>query len=278
VSTPARVPDRITHPARADVRIAALWIGHATVLLQMDDRFVLTDPVFTDAVAGGLSKRLVEPGLDPANLPAIDMILISHLHVDHLSLGSLDLLAPKTRHLVVPEDGAAYLPDYDYAIDELPRWTSITDRGMRITAVPVKHSGYRYGADLGWMTKSFTGYVIEYAGLVIYFGGDSAYDQPSFVETARRFPHIDLAVLPISPVEPRGYTHKNHMDGREAIRAFQDLHARYMVPIHYGTFAHGADTRESPLVVLRAAMRAANLDDDRVRILPIGGQFGLLAR
>jgi L-ascorbate metabolism protein UlaG (beta-lactamase superfamily) len=248
------------------------------VLLQIDDRFVLTDPVFTDAVAGGLSKRLVEPGIDPANLPALDMILISHLHVDHLSLGSLDLLAPKTHHLVVPEDGASYLPDYDYAIDELSTWTSTTDRGLRITAVPVKHTGYRYGLDISWMTKSYTGYVIEYDGLVIYFGGDSAYDHDAFVATARRFPHIDLALLPIAPVQPRGYTHLNHMDGVEAIRAFVDLGATYMVPIHFGTFAHGADTRESPIAVLRDAMRAANLGDDRVKILEIGGQVGLIAK
>ncbi|MEO5731828.1 MAG: hypothetical protein ABI134_24840, partial [Byssovorax sp.] len=80
-STPAAVPNKITRPYRSDARLAVLWVGHATALLQMDDKLILTDPVFTQTV-GEVSKRLVEPGLDPESVPRLDVTLISHLHFD----------------------------------------------------------------------------------------------------------------------------------------------------------------------------------------------------
>src|SRR5262245_13172835 len=99
-----RLPSRITAPVRPEARLAALWVGHATVLVQMDDRFILTDPVFTDAV-GQISKRLVEPGIDVSHLPPIDAVLVSHMHFDHLSLGTLDLIEDKVRRVYLPEGG-----------------------------------------------------------------------------------------------------------------------------------------------------------------------------
>jgi L-ascorbate metabolism protein UlaG (beta-lactamase superfamily) len=265
-----RVPNRITQPRRADARLAVLWVGHATTLLQLDDRFVLTDPLLTDSV-GQLTKRLQEPGIDPANLPQIDVALVSHMHFDHLSLGSLDLIEPKVRRLFVPRGGLVYVPNYAFDVRELATWESFEDRGMRITAVPVKHVGYRYGADAAWMTKSFTGYVLEYRGLTVYFSGDTAYDEQRFRITAERFPHIDLALLPIAPIHPRGFMEAVHADPAEAVQAFVDLRARTMVPIHFDTLINGFDDPGEARTTLQRVVHARGLDD-RVRILPIGGQ------
>src|SRR5215467_5678711 len=85
---PRPVPNKIVHPERPDARLVVTWVGHATVLLQMDDVYLLTDPVFTSTI-GQITKRLVEPGLDVDSLPTIDAVLVSHMHFDHLSLGSL---------------------------------------------------------------------------------------------------------------------------------------------------------------------------------------------
>ncbi len=265
-----RVPNRITQPRRADARLAVLWVGHATTLLQMDDRFVLTDPLLTDSV-GQLTQRLQEPGIDPANLPPIDAVLISHMHFDHLSLGSLDLIEPKVRRLFVPRGGLVYVPNYAFDARELATWQSFEDRGMRITAVPVKHVGYRYGADAAWMTKTFTGYVLEYRGLTVYFSGDTAYDAERFRATAERFPHIDLALLPIAPIHPRSFMEEVHVDPTEAVQAFIDLRAQTMVPIHFDTLINGFDSRGEARTTLQTVVHARGLDD-RVRILPIGGQ------
>lgn len=277
VATIRRLPSRIVNPIRQDARLAVLWVGHATVLVQMDDRFILTDPIFTDE-AGRISQRLVEPGLAPENLPPIDAALISHMHFDHLSIGSLEILAPKIRHLYVPEQGLVYVPDFGFPAYELKQWEGNDTHGLAITAVPVAHSGWRYGADIDWATKSFTGYVIRYHGLTVYFGGDTAYTKDDFVETKRRFPNIDLAILPIAPIHPREMMKKRHMDPVEAIQAYEDLGARWMVPMHFETFINSADEPGEPERVLRQAMVRRNLTEAQVNILQIGEQRVFIAK
>ena len=270
-STPRPLAHRIEHPRRDDARLAVLWIGHATALVQMDDRFVLTDPFFTSS-AGEVSVRLQEPGLDPANLPPLDAVVVSHMHFDHLSLGSLDAIEGKTRRLFVPRGGTVYIPNYAFEVRELSTWASFEEHGLRVTAVPVKHVGFRYGVDAAWMTDTFTGYVFEYHGLTVYFAGDTAYDADRFRATAAVFPRIDLALIPIAPIHPRQYMEATHVDPAEALRAFLDLGARTMVPIHFDTLVNGFDTPGEARATLQREMRSRGLGEDRIRILPIGGQ------
>ena len=274
---PKAVANKITKPRRKDARLTVLWVGHATALVQIDDKFILTDPVFTDTV-GQISKRLVEPGIDPEHLPSIDACLISHMHFDHLSLGTLDIIEDKVKQLLVPRGGLVYVPNYDFPSDEVWRWHSFHVGEMRITAVPVLHKGFRYAADKPWMPYSFTGWVIEYHGITVYFGGDTAYDGKLFRQTAQRFPSIDLALLPIGPVKPRDFMAPHHVDGEEAVRAFFDLRARFMVPVHYDTFIHGEDEPGEALRLLRKAARSRSLAKDRLRVLPIGAQATLISR
>jgi N-acyl-phosphatidylethanolamine-hydrolysing phospholipase D len=265
-----RVEKKIANPVRNDARLAVLWVGHASLLIQLDDRLVMTDPVFTSAV-GQMSKRLVEPGLDVENVPRLDAVLISHMHYDHLSLGSLELLENRIGRLYMPRGGTVYLTDFSFANQELGRWQSVEDRGMRITAVPVEHNGMRYGIDVGWMTHTFTGYVVEYRGVTVYFGGDSAYG-PHYRETRKRFPRIDLALLPIAPIEPRSFMKKTHMDPKEALHAFQDLGAKTMVPIHYDTFVNSQDLPGDALAALERERRAQHIESSRLAVLGIGEQ------
>jgi N-acyl-phosphatidylethanolamine-hydrolysing phospholipase D len=271
VSPVRRLPARITRPARADARLAVLWVGHATVLVQLDDRFVLTDPVFTSAV-GQVSPRLVEPGIDPAHLPRLDAVIVSHTHFDHLSQGSIELVAPRAAQLLVPSGALAYVPDVGVPATELPTWTYWERDGLRVTAVPVEHGGWRYGADAAWMGAGATAYVVEYHGLTVYFGGDSAYAPRAFRATAERFPRIDLALLPIAPIEPRAFLGRFHMDPPEALAAFRDLRARRMVPIHFDTFVNSSDRVGDAPDALRRAMIARGVGFDEVALLAIGEQ------
>src|SRR6266481_3492208 len=117
---------------------AGVWV--LTVLVQVDDVFVLTDPVFTRTV-GELSPRLVEPGLDPAQVPPLAAVLISHMHFDHLSYDSLDMLEHKTNVVLVPPGVRSVMPRYSFEIHELDRWQSYDAGAVRITAVPARHVG-----------------------------------------------------------------------------------------------------------------------------------------
>ncbi|WP_437590065.1 MBL fold metallo-hydrolase [Sorangium sp. So ce1000] len=275
--SPLPVPDRVRAPYRPEARLAALWVGHATVLVQIDDRWILTDPVFTSTV-GLTVRRLVEPGLAPEDLPPIDAVLISHMHLDHLSLGSLSLIEQKVRALLVPRGGLVYVPNYRFGSFEVPTWTTWRQGDLKITAVPVRHDGYRYGLDRDWMTETFTGYVVEYHGITVYFGGDTAYDRDRFAKTRARFPSIDLALLPIAPVGPRDFMASKHVDPAEAVQAFLDLGARRMMAIHFDTFINSTDTFGQAPRELRRVMAARKLGPDRVFLPRHGEQRVLIAR
>jgi L-ascorbate metabolism protein UlaG (beta-lactamase superfamily) len=263
------VEHKIQNPVRPDAELAVLWVGHATVLVQIADRFVLTDPVFTDTV-GQVSKRLIEPGIDAEALPPLDMVLVSHMHFDHLSLGSLERIEAKVRDLVVPQRGLLYVPGFSFRTWELATWESWERDGLRVTAVPVRHNGFRYGLDGEWMTTSYTGYVVEYAGRTVYFGGDTAMTQ-GFRAAAERFPLIDLAILPIAPIHPREFMCRAHIDPGEAVQAFLELRARRLLPMHYDTFINSFDELgEAPRELERAA--TASGVRDRLVLLNVGEQ------
>ncbi len=280
VSTPKEVPHKIQHPKRDDARLAVLWIGHATTLIQIDDVFILTDPVFTKSV-GGLSARLVEPGLDPANLPQVNVALISHLHFDHLSLDTLDMIQHKIDRLYLPKGGLSYLPDYSFEPHELGWWKSDLlgnqPDSLKITAVPVQHNGMRYGVDIGWMKTSFTGYVIQYHGITVYYGGDTAFNAKNFSDTSDLFPRIDLALLPIGPVQPRSLMEGMHEDPPEALDAMRLLHAKTMIPIHFDTFVNSVDETGDAPRLLDEQVKARHLEDKVFR-LAIGEQKVVIAK
>ena len=262
-------PYRVENPVQSDARLAVSWIGHATTLVQIDDRFVLTDPLLVDTIAGNISHRKVAVPIDAHVLPTLDAVLISHTHMDHLSLDSLGLIEHKTRRAYLPEDGLVYLSNMAFdAVDMLP-WETADDRGMWLTAVPVKHNGARYLMDT-WV-RSFTGWIIRYHGITVYFSGDTAYDKKDFVETRRRIGHIDLAVLAIAPIHPRKFMRVVHMDPGEALDAFADLGADRMIPIHFDTIGDSTDSPHEARDMLLRLARERHLED-RVTVLAVGEQ------
>jgi len=273
------VPNKITQPVRSDARLAVLWIGHATVLIQMDDKVILTDPVFTHTV-GQLSPRLVEPGMEARHLPSLDAVLISHTHFDHLSLGSIEQIESRVQWLGMPPGGLVYLTNFGFPAEEVPSWSSrVLPGDMRVTSVPVRHNGWRYGLDHAWRQGvGRTGWVVEYNGLTVYFAGDSALDEEAFRATAQRFPSIDLAILPIAPIHPRDFMRRIHMDSDEALTAFEWLGAKWMVPIHFDTFVNSRDAKGEPLRLLAESVKQRGIDKDSVVVLGFGEQRILVRR
>jgi len=264
-------PHMITTPILPNASLAVSWVGHATVLLQIHDKIFITDPFLTNTI-GILAKRSVRPGLDPALLPNVDFTLISHIHFDHFNYGSLDML-PKNGVLAIPQGAADYTPDFGFKeVSELKPWQMIERDGVRVTAVPVQHFTGRYGFDGAWLgTLGYTGYVIEYQGITVFFAGDTGYNPELFKEIGRRF-KIDLAIVPIAPGSLVGIGGRVHTGPLGALAIFKDVGAKYLLPVHYGTLFYGSDANPNePMDRLREAAAQQNLSD-KVIGLEVGEQ------
>lgn len=276
----AAPPERSVAHKLSDVhvqhsRLSVLWVGHATVLIQMDDLFVLTDPVFTHSL-GQVTPRLVEPGLDVANVPKLAAVLISHMHLDHLSFSSLDQIESKTPIVLVPPGAKSSMPGYDFEIRELDTWQTYRAGELTISAVPVQHVGGRYGIDQAFASRAFTGYVLEYHGLSVYFGGDTAYNPADFRATHARFPKLALALIPICPESPRDYMEHTHAGPAQALDAFELLGAERMVPIHFDTFINSDDPFGACPRMLDRLRRERSLSEQQVATLRVGEQRVLI--
>jgi N-acyl-phosphatidylethanolamine-hydrolysing phospholipase D len=266
-------PRMITTPVLTNVKLAVAWVGHATVLIQIHDKLVITDPLFTNTI-GMLVSRFVKPGLDPTLLSKVDFTLISHIHFDHFSYGSIDML-PKNGTLVVPDGLADYTPEFGFKeIDVMKPWDVVESDSVRITAVPVQHFTGRYGFDGAWLgNRGYTGYVIEYRGVAVFFAGDTGYNPEFFKEIGRRF-KIDLAIVPIAPGGggSGGLGSRVHVSPRGAVAIFKDVGARYLMPVHFGTMAYGSvPNPAAQLEQLRVAAEEQGITD-RIVGLEVGEQ------
>jgi N-acyl-phosphatidylethanolamine-hydrolysing phospholipase D len=264
-------PHMITTPILQNPTLAVSWVGHATVLIQIHDKIIVTDPFFTNTM-GFVAKRFVGPGLDPALLTRVDATLISHIHFDHFDYGSIDKL-PKNGILAVPKGAAEYAPDFGFSdIYEMKPWDIIERDGVKITAVPAQHFTGRYGLDGAWLGNlGYTGYVIEVEGVTVFFAGDTGYNAELFKEIGKRF-KVDLAIVPIAPGSSGGLGSRIHANPAGALMIFKDLGARYMMPMHFGTLFYGSDANPTePMNRLKELAAHEGLSDNIVG-LEIGEQ------
>ncbi|MGA2668231.1 MAG: MBL fold metallo-hydrolase [Ignavibacteria bacterium] len=266
------VANKIKDPIKADVRLSALWIGHSTVLLQMDDKVIITDPFLSNTV-GELARRVVDPGIDPDDIPRCDIILISHPHFDHLCLSSLGMLEDRSSGaaLIFPEGTEKFLPSMNFEFirmrnDDGYLHTYIGERrtinNVVVTTVFARHWGGRYGLDgYVWGDNSYTSYIIQYNGLTVYYAGDTGYDTVMFKKIGDNF-NIDLAMIPIGPCADCTNTGtRTHAFPPDAVMIFKDIKAKWMIPIHYGTLYFAQAQADMPLETLRSIIKTDNLSD-----------------
>lgn len=244
------------------------WVGHATFLVQTGGLRILTDPVWSDRVAGHI-RRMQPPGLAWEDLPPIDAVVLSHNHYDHMDHRTLDRL-PKDTHMLVPLGDGPRLEKRGFTnVHALGWWASTRIGGVEFQFVPAHHWSRRRMMDTN--DSLWGGWVVTAPGTGgIYFAGDSAYGE-CFAAIARRHPRLDVALLPIGAYTPRWHEHGVHMDPYEAVEAFDDLGARVMVPMHWGTFPMSPEPVLEPRAHLLAAWAEAGLEKDRLADLPIGG-------
>jgi L-ascorbate metabolism protein UlaG (beta-lactamase superfamily) len=260
---------RPTPETWSDNSITLAWLGHATVLINFYGVRVLTDPTLFSRIGVDVRVATVGPlrltacALPAAQLPDIDVVLLSHAHFDHLDTASLGALpghpvvvaAPKTADLV-PRRRVA-------GVHEI-RWNQAaylrTRRGdLEVRAVEVKHWGARLNHD-GY--RGYNGYAIRREGRALLFGGDTAHT-PVFAEHRRHGPY-EAALMPIGAYDPYIY---NHCTPEQALAMANAAGARLFVPIHHKTFRLSEEGFNEPIERAEAALIK---EPDRLALRDVG--------
>ncbi len=218
--------------------VAITWIGHASFLIQFTDLNVLVDPNFANWLF--LLKRVKRSGLKIEHLPPIDLVLLTHAHFDHFHKPTLRRL-PRPKIGVMPRGvgDLAWNLGFERVI-ELERWESFSGGDWQVTLTPSKHWGARTLRDAH---RGYGGFILEHQGRRIYHAGDSAYFH-GFKEIGRRLPP-EIALLPIGAYHPVSFR-RVHMGPDQAMKAFKDLGAQWLVPMHYGTFKLSFEDMDEP--------------------------------
>jgi len=250
--------------------ITAAWLGHATVLLNFYGVTLLTDPVLLRRVGANTcvgtigAKRLIAPALRPSQLPPIDLVLLSHAHMDHLDFSTLRALPGKPRAVTA------------HATEDLLQGTKLkeptalawgeevrvrTDNGdLQIKAFEVKHWGARWRYD---KYRGYNGYVVEREGKKLIFGGDTAWTK-TFRELRSEGPY-EVAIMPIGAYKPWVCS---HCTPEQAVRMVNDSGANSLLPIHFKTFPFGREGTIEPLERLEAA-----IEPERIGWREVGETF-----
>jgi L-ascorbate metabolism protein UlaG (beta-lactamase superfamily) len=245
------------------------FIGHSSFLIQIAGRKLLMDPVFAERLIA--LRRLRRPGVKIKDLPAIDLVFLSHAHMDHLNRPSLRRIVAHTAKMtgrapiaVVPWGVEDLVNDLGFArVVTLEWWQTKSISGLEVTMTPCKHWGARFFKDTH---RGFGGYVIRGGGHTLYHSGDTAYFD-GFAKIGKRL-KPEVALLPIGAYRPDSYRGV-HTCPEEALQAFLDLGARRMIPMHYGTFRLSQEPMEEPVERLMAAARQAGVAGS-VCVLPEG--------
>jgi N-acyl-phosphatidylethanolamine-hydrolysing phospholipase D len=255
------------------------WIGHATLLVQMDHVTFLTDPIWSDTpspVAVG-PRRFVPPGLALEHLPPIDFVVISHNHYDHLDLPTLTALAERdaATRFFVPLGNAALLREHGIANVEELDWGGSREHAsahregasVRVHCLPSQHwsrRGLNDERSTLWSSWAVTGATRRF-----YFAGDTGYFA-GFSAIARALGPFDLAALPIGAYEPVAMMKEAHLNPEEAVQAALDLDSRAALGIHYATFDLSDEPLDEPPRRFRDAAAPTRLGAAGAWLLRIG--------
>jgi L-ascorbate metabolism protein UlaG (beta-lactamase superfamily) len=263
-----RIPvhrDGLPRPTGTDAVLT--WVGHATYVVQIGGLTILTDPVWARKIPG-TRPRLTPPGVAWADLPLIDAVVISHNHYDHLDAPTVRRL-PRSTPVLVPAGLRSWFTRRGFRhVIELDWWESTWVGGVRFDFVPAHHWSRRTVWDT--CRTLWGGWVIASDDQTIYFAGDTGYGE-RFAQIGARYPGgIDLALMPVGAFEPRWFMEAVHVDPAQAVRACQDVGARRMATMHWGTFVLSGESLLAPVEEARAAWAEAGRDRADLWDLAVG--------
>lgn len=256
--TPGRPPARVE-----GARMVATWIGHATMLVQTQGLNILTDPVWSDR-AGPLGigpERVAAPGVRFADLPKIDIVLVSHDHYDHLDLATLKRLWDRDRPVIVTSLGN------DAVIGQAGVPAVARDWGGRVGArdgVDVivtrgHHWGSRWIADRN--RALWSSFVVVLPGGNLFFAGDTGPGDLKWADEAAAYGPVRLALIPIGAFRfsPGQMVAGSHIGPLDAVEVDRRLDASRAIGVHWGTFHLSYEAWDTPPRLLAAASRCAGV-------------------
>lgn len=252
--------------------VTTAWLGHSSVLVNFYGVTILTDPVLgkragADTPLGNIGpKRLVAPALTPRQLPPIDVVLLSHAHMDHFDPATLRRL-PGEPKVITASGTTDLLQDTGLRDPHCLNWGEharvVTKNGeLDVRAFEVKHWGARWKVD---RYRGYNGYVIAREGKKIIFGGDTALTD-SF-KTLKPDGPYEMAIMPIGAYQPWLCS---HCSPEQAVQMANDAGARYFLPVHFKTFPFGREGMIEPMERLEAA-----LEKERIALRDVGDTFQL---
>jgi L-ascorbate metabolism protein UlaG (beta-lactamase superfamily) len=243
------------------------WIGHSTFLIQLNGLNILTDPVWAKRM--GFQKRLTEPGISLADMPEIDVVVISHGHYDHLDFPTLRRLKGNPHFFVPIGLGSLFKRKGYQKVTEMNWWESTDLNGVKLHFVPAQHWTRRLLRDMN--TSHWGGWVFETSEETFYFVGDTGYFR-GFKEIAERF-QIDTVFMPIGAYEPEWFMKTSHISPEDSVKAFMELKAKFFVPMHYGSYRLADDTGPEALDRLYRAWEHQRLPLEQLKVLLLGEMF-----
>jgi L-ascorbate metabolism protein UlaG (beta-lactamase superfamily) len=266
-------PARPDFSAWGDRGVYAAWLGHATVLLKIDGVTILTDPVFSDRVGLSLGpftlglKRIVAPARPARELPKIDLVLLSHAHMDHFDIPSLRSLESRGTAVITAHRTSDLLRvDRWKQVQELT-WGARAQAGpVEVRAFEVRHWGARMRTDV---FRGYNGYTLTAGRYRILFGGDTA-DTHLFHDVRQSKPY-DLAIMPVGAYNP---WIRYHCNPEQAWRMAGEAGSEFFFPVHHQTFQLSSEPYSEPI---ERVLAAAGRHTDRVAVQHIGQQWSMSA-
>ena len=256
----------------SDQRITLAWLGHSTVLINFYGVRILTDPALGRhvGISWGLGtigpKRFIAPALTVRELPPIDVLLLSHAHMDHMDLPTLRQFPKATFTVSARSTNDLLVSAGMNQVTELgwgERATFRTQQGqLQMEAIEVKHWGQRWPSE---KPRGYNGYILRREGKALLFGGDTALTS-ALGEVKSRGP-FDLAIMPIGAYRP---WIRNHCTPEQAVQMANAAGAAYIVPVHHQTFRLSEEPMNEPIRRLEAAL---GYESERLALRQIGETF-----